>query len=252
MSATRRLFWALIPVVLIATACGNRAGRPTAAGPAQVETQPGAASAGGSQSYTQTPAGDSGAGAVASTPAAGSGSGGTAPGGGVTASPAGNAATGSASGSSTRQAAGPPSPNPSSGGASAGRAATNSPSAAASPTPGLPAPGGGPAPATGGAKSPVTVGNVGTWSGVFGGIGIPELHGVKAWVGDVNARGGLAGHPVRLVSYDDGGEPGRALSSAQRLVEQDKAIVILGVFQPTTEQAVTAYLEQKQIPLMVT
>ncbi|HLJ08794.1 MAG TPA: ABC transporter substrate-binding protein, partial [Acidimicrobiia bacterium] len=96
------------------------------------------------------------------------------------------------------------------------------------------------------------MGNVGTWSGVFGGIGIPELHGVKAWVGDVNARGGLAGHPVRLVSYDDGGEPGRALSSAQRLVEQDKAIVILGVFQPTTEQAVTAYLEQKQIPLMVT
>jgi branched-chain amino acid transport system substrate-binding protein len=78
------------------------------------------------------------------------------------------------------------------------------------------------------------------------------LHGVKAWIGDVNARGGLNGHPVKLVSYDDAGEPGRALSSAQRLVEQDKSIVILGIFQPTTEQAITAYLEQKQVPVMST
>src|SRR5581483_941828 len=108
-------------------------------------------------------------------------------------------------------------------------------SAAAGPTPGVP---GGPAPAT-------PAGNGAP--GVIGNMGIPTLHGVKAWIGDVNARGGLNGHPVKLVSSDDNSEPGRALSEARRMVEQEHAIAILGTWMPLTLHAVTPYLQEKQV-----
>jgi branched-chain amino acid transport system substrate-binding protein len=250
----RTLLWALVPVLLISAGCGNRAGRgldPNALAAGQTEVAPGAPAG----PTAEAPLVDPNAAYNPDTSSAGPS---TAVSGGGTSSAGASSAGRSSAGNA---AAGTPKSGAVAGSASAPKsgsgAATGSPArssaAAGAPTPGVPAPGGGTAPApAAGDKSPVTVGNIGTWSGVFGGIGIPMLHGVKAWVGDVNARGGLNGHPVRLVSYDDAGEPGRALSSAQRLVEQDKAIVILGIFQPTTEQAITAYLEQKQVPVMST
>jgi branched-chain amino acid transport system substrate-binding protein len=234
----RRLLWALLPALLVTGACGNRAGRGLDANAqAQAPTEAAPAAEGG---YTAGAAvADPNAAVSSATPDAGSPaavSGGAATASGRTSAGSGAAASpqaGAAQGGSAKTGAGTATRGP----------ATRSAAGTAAPTPGAPTPGGGAAPVAGD-KSPVTIGNIGTWSGVFGGIGIPMLHGVKAWVGDVNARGGLNGHPVKLVSYDDAGEPGRALSSTQRLVEQDKAIVILGIFQPTTEQ--------KQVPVMST
>ena len=260
---TKRLLWASLAALLVTTACGNRAGRnlgSAAQGPAGAyDYQPGAAAAG--DSGAAAPAGDSGASAGLSVPGAGSpaavsaGStgGGTAAGGmaaspsGRTASAAGSVASpagSSASPGTGRTAAGTVGP------ASSSAAGSKSPSAAAGPTPGVP---GGPAPATpAGNGAPIVIGNIGHWSGVLGNMGIPTLHGVKAWVGDVNARGGLNGHPVKLVSSDDNSEPGRALSEARRMVEQEHAIAILGTWMPLTLHAVTPYLQEKQVPAIGT
>jgi branched-chain amino acid transport system substrate-binding protein len=76
------------------------------------------------------------------------------------------------------------------------------------------------------------------------------LHGGKAWVADVNARGGLNGHPVRVVFADDGGEPAKALALARRFVEQDGAIALYMEHGPGTFQAVAQYVEEKKIPVI--
>src|SRR5271167_5139434 len=47
-------------------------------------------------------------------------------------------------------------------------------------------------------KSPIVIGNVGTYSGYAGvtAEGTPE--GLQAWVDWTNAHGGISGHPVQL------------------------------------------------------
>ena len=74
----------------------------------------------------------------------------------------------------------------------------------------------------GGSKSPVVLGSIGAQSGVVGQVLAPTLQGARAWVADVNARGGLAGHPVRLVVGDDGRIRAGRLSLAKRMIEQDR------------------------------
>jgi branched-chain amino acid transport system substrate-binding protein len=139
-----------------------------------------------------------------------------------------------------------------------GSAAGTSGGSAIAPSPGTPAPGapGGPAtPAAGGADcspktDPVAVGSLGQQSGVMGAVMAASTDGVKAWAASVGERGGLCGHPVRLILADDGGDPARALSIAQKMVEQDHVVAILGNQMITTEQAITSYMEQKQVPLV--
>jgi branched-chain amino acid transport system substrate-binding protein len=92
------------------------------------------------------------------------------------------------------------------------------------------------------------LGSIGSDSGVLGQILLPVLSGAKAWVADVNARGGLNGHAVKVIFADDGGEPARALSLAKRMVDQDGAVAFYAERGPGTAQAVNTFLEQRKIP----
>jgi len=117
-------------------------------------------------------------------------------------------------------------------------------------TPGTP--GGSRGPSAGGPKAEVRLGSIGTESGPGGGIFLGGLHGAKAWVADVNARGGLGGHPVRLITVDDGGDPSRAFAGAKKLVEVDKVQALYATRSLFTEQAYAPYLEQHRVPIIST
>jgi branched-chain amino acid transport system substrate-binding protein len=112
---------------------------------------------------------------------------------------------------------------------------------------GGPAPAAAPAAAAGGE---IRLGSFGTQTGPLGGILLPLVQGAKAWVADVNARGGLGGRPVRLVMADDGGDPNRALALARRMVEEDKVQAFYAVHSPTALQAAIPYVEQRQVPII--
>jgi branched-chain amino acid transport system substrate-binding protein len=99
-----------------------------------------------------------------------------------------------------------------------------------------------------GPKGEVRFGIFGVQSGPLGQLMLPYLQGAKAWVADVNSRGGLNGHKVRLINADDGGNPNQALALAKRMVEEDKVQAFYAIHAPTTLQAVTPYLEQKKVP----
>jgi branched-chain amino acid transport system substrate-binding protein len=73
---------------------------------------------------------------------------------------------------------------------------------------------------------------------------------VQAWAQSVNARGGLHGHPVRVVSGDDGGDPARALSLARQMVEEQGAIAFIGNMMPLSLSGIRRYLESKSVPLI--
>ena len=101
-----------------------------------------------------------------------------------------------------------------------------------------------------GAKSVIIFGSLGTASGVIGAATEPIVAATKAWGADINARGGLKGHPVRIVFGDDGGDPARAVALARRMVEEDKVIAFVGTYLVITTQAVTEYLDKVQVPMI--
>lgn len=131
---------------------------------------------------------------------------------------------------------------------------------AAAPGPGArgQAPGGGnvvavPAPGAtaSGPKSKIVIGSFGTSSGPIGAVFAPVQVATRAWVADINARGGLNGHPVTVLYADDGGDGARALAIARRMVEQDKVLFFLNLYQVTTADAAIPYLEQKNVPIIM-
>ena len=254
----RHLFATAIILALVGTGCGPRveSGAQNAAslGPlAGGSLSAGAGTTGAGVGSTGS-ATDSGAGTQAATSGAATSSGGStaAPSGGPSSSPAGGrAASGSGAKASTAAgsaAAGQAASTPGAAAKSEGNTPAGG-SAAATPGAPVPVPGGG---GQAGDGSPVAVGWIGTQSGTIGAIGKGMPAAVRAWVQDANSRGGLNGHPIKLIMVDDGGDPNRSVSLARKMIEQDGVIFFLGVFAPTTEQALVPLLEEKQVPIVST
>ena len=231
-------------VALVVAGCGSRGDTTKeavkGADVEQAESAPGSAPDASSVAPVDSaatpaaePTADAGA-APSATPAAGS-----------TRAPTGKAAAGAPASGGTAPAA-------ASTGSSGGKApsAAPSPASAASPAPGpgAPSPGGGVPAKPGGPKSPILLGSFGQESGPIGALVQPTIGAAKAWAADVNARGGLNGHPVSVSFADDGGDPNRALSIVRNFVEKDKVLAIFAEHGPVTVAAVMPYLEQKGVP----
>lgn len=102
-----------------------------------------------------------------------------------------------------------------------------------------------PAPTAKPSCDPVNLGQVGTFSGVVGAITASARTAAAVWAKDVNARGGLGCHPVRLYAKDDGGDPARAAAAVRGLIEQQRVAAFVGSivtfsvagFRPAVESA---------------
>jgi branched-chain amino acid transport system substrate-binding protein len=93
-------------------------------------------------------------------------------------------------------------------------------------------------------------GSFGVEAGPLGTISGPAAPAIRAWVADVNSRGGLAGHPVRVILADDGGDPARAQAVVRQMVERDKVVAFLYPYAIGTLVPVLPYLEEKGIPVL--
>jgi branched-chain amino acid transport system substrate-binding protein len=94
----------------------------------------------------------------------------------------------------------------------------------------------------------VTIGNLGTYSGVIGAIPQQAQGALYVWANYLNSCGGLDGHRVKVISQDDGGDPSVAISEEQQMVQQDHVLAFVGDFVPTTGQQADTYLEQAKVP----
>lgn len=89
-----------------------------------------------------------------------------------------------------------------------------------------------PAMAANDAPSVITVGTLYASSGAFSAISMPVYNGLKLWVQDVNAHGGVYVKPygkkipVKLVAYDDQSSPATATTLYNQLITQDKVDIL--------------------------
>jgi branched-chain amino acid transport system substrate-binding protein len=61
--------------------------------------------------------------------------------------------------------------------------------------------------------------------------------GREACTESINAKGGIRGKRLKLLTRDDGGDPARAVKAARELVEHDGAVALLGSMGPSVNSA---------------
>jgi branched-chain amino acid transport system substrate-binding protein len=95
--------------------------------------------------------------------------------------------------------------------------------------------------------SPVKIGVIASLSGQpLPAIAGPEA--LKAWAATVNGKGGLQGHPVKIVVKDDGNDPAKGLTAVKELVEKDGVVAITSWSGVDTSWA--DYVQKAQIPVV--
>ena len=64
----------------------------------------------------------------------------------------------------------------------------------------------------------------------------------------INARGGVNGRKINLISLDNSYSPPKAVEQTRRLVEQDEVLAIVGQLGTLTSSAAQKYLNVKKVP----
>ena len=73
----------------------------------------------------------------------------------------------------------------------------------------------------------------GSWelTGALAHTGNAVKIGIEAAVDEINEAGGVLGKKLRVIPYDDQGEPARAVDNARRIGERDNCISMIGGYR---------------------
>lgn len=103
----------------------------------------------------------------------------------------------------------------------------------------------------GGPRSPVVVASIGTYSGPAGAVFLTVAQGAQVWAKWVTQHGGLNGHPVSLIIYDDGGDPARHRAQAQEAIERRHVLAFVANAEGlNTGQGSVEYITSKRVPVI--
>jgi branched-chain amino acid transport system substrate-binding protein len=97
-------------------------------------------------------------------------------------------------------------------------------------------------------KEPYVIGAHSSATGPGAFIGGPMRNGMILGAEMVNEAGGINGHPINLIFYDDGGDPSKAVLVVKKLVEEDKVIAVAGGSRSGNILAVVPYIEKAEAP----
>jgi len=78
----------------------------------------------------------------------------------------------------------------------------------------------------------------------------PYKKGWELALEEINAKGGVLGRKLEVVSRDDGGTPGDAVRVAEELISREKANVLMGTFASNVGLAVANLAQQRKIVFM--
>lgn len=81
-------------------------------------------------------------------------------------------------------------------------------------------------------------------------LGDPQLKTLEMLVADLNAKGGVNGENVTLITYDDGGDPNKARTFATRLIEDDEVVAIIGGTTTGATMSILSVAEDAGIPFI--
>jgi len=92
---------------------------------------------------------------------------------------------------------------------------------------------------------PIKIGELNSYK-VFPAFLEPYKKGFELALEEINAKGGVNGRKLEIVSRDDGGTPGDAVRVAEELISREKADVLMGTFASNVGLAVANLAAQRK------
>lgn len=97
-----------------------------------------------------------------------------------------------------------------------------------------------------GAAEPIRIGEINSYSGLPA-FTLPYRNGWQLALAQINEQGGVLGRPLEVISRDDGGKPGDALTAANELVARENVVLLMGGFFSHVGLALADFASQKRI-----
>ncbi len=101
-------------------------------------------------------------------------------------------------------------------------------------------------PRDGHAAEPIRIGEINSYSGMPA-FTLPYRQGWQLALDEINAAGGALGRSLEVISKDDAGKPGDAVTAANELVAKDKVALLMGTFFSHVGLAVADFANQKKV-----
>lgn len=79
------------------------------------------------------------------------------------------------------------------------------------------------------AAEPYVIGFVADITGMARANYAPEAEGTRLYIDYLNSKGGIHGHPVKLIIEDGKSDPGKSAAVAKKLIVEDKALALMGL-----------------------
>ena len=81
-------------------------------------------------------------------------------------------------------------------------------------------------------------------------LGVPEVNTVEMMVDEINAGGGIDGHPLEVIIYDTETNAEKCATMVNRLIEQDEVLAIIGPTTSGNSLAILDTITAAEIPLI--
>ncbi|HTX71368.1 MAG TPA: ABC transporter substrate-binding protein [Rectinemataceae bacterium] len=104
----------------------------------------------------------------------------------------------------------------------------------------------------GGGSKEVVVGAVGPVTGAAATFGISTKNGDQLAVDEWNAKGGVLGKQIKMVFADDKGDPAEGATVYTKLIQQDKAVAIVGTVMSKVSLAGAPICQAAKVPMVAT
>jgi len=97
---------------------------------------------------------------------------------------------------------------------------------------------------------PYVIGAVLDLTGPGAPLGVPERDTLVMLEKQLNAKGGLNGHPVKLVIYDNASDEAKSVTAVKKLIDGDKVLAIIGPSQTGTTLAAADTVQAAKVPMI--
>lgn len=99
-------------------------------------------------------------------------------------------------------------------------------------------------------KEPYKIGAVLSISGPNAPLGVPEQRSLRLYEKEINAKGGIDGHPLEIIIEDDESDPAKASTAVTKLITQMNVLAVVGSSGTGTTLAMVPIVEKEQVPLV--
>ena len=96
-------------------------------------------------------------------------------------------------------------------------------------------------------ETPVRIGLVDPFTGVYAAIAQSELVGAKYAVEEINKKGGILGRPVELLIEDSANDVGIGVQKARKLIERDQVSFLIGDVNSGIAIAIAQVTSEKKV-----